>query len=297
MPNGERRVKTEVGEFRVIVRDDTTINPMTRLETRIGTAIGVGGNRDICVFMTALDGSDTAKLHNVRTRGLACEVSEKKPIRGPSTVHMVQLAFTLLREEAPPVHFVELDDNSEFPCLLEGGKQAGISLALYELAFHQSTWYERHFGAELKNEVLKSLYKKDGFHAPKPPVFDFKHPVLNEELSPLYSRTGTWVLFFDELYKLEGKCKLMLPWYKEALTAILGGISFADQVWRIPLTGPLVDYSLVPTKGGVRRTTLRNKTNHPDLFDYIDDLTKIKYSPRDFKRQGGSKPRESHVSR
>ena len=296
MPNGERRVKTDVGEFRVIVRDDTTIDPMTRLETRIGTAIGVGGNRDICVFMTALDGSDTAKLHNVRTRGLACEVSEKKPIRGPSTVHMVQLAFTLLREEVPPVRFVELDDNSEFPCLLEGGKQAGISLALYELAFHQSTWYERHFGAELKNEVLKSLYKKDGFHAPKPPVFDFKHPVLNEELSPLYRRTDTWALFFEELYKLEGKCKLMLPWYKEALTAILGGISFADQVWRIPLTGPLVDYSPVPTKGGSRRTTLRNKTITPS-FEYIDDLSKIKYSSRDFKRQGGSSPRESHVSR
>ena len=296
MPNGERRVKTEVGEFRVIVRDDTTINPMTRLETRIGTAIGVGGNRDICVFITAPDGSDTAKLHNVRTRGLACEVSEKKPIRGPSTVHMVQLAFTLLREEAPPVRFVELDDNSEFPCLLEGGKQAGISLALYELAFHQSTWYERHFGAELKNEVLKTLYKKDGFHIPKPPVFDFKHPVLNEELAPLYGRTDTWALFFEELYKLEGKCKLMLPWYKEALTAILGGISFADQVWRIPLTGPPLDYSLVPTKGGSRRTTLRNKTITPS-FEYIDDLSKIKYSSKDFKRQGGSKPRESHVSR
>jgi len=246
--------------------------------------------------MTAPDGSDTAKLHNVRTRGLACEVSEKKPIRGPSTVHMVQLAFTLLREEAPAVRFVVLDDNSEFPCLLEGGKQAGISLALYELAFHQSTWYERHFGAELKNEVLKSLYKKDGFHALKPSVFDFKHPVLNEELSPLYSRTGTWALFFEDLYKLEGKCKLMLPWYKEALTAILDGISFADQVWRIPLTGSPLDYSPVPTKGGSRRTTLRNKTISP-LFEYIEDLSKIKYSSRDFKRQGGSRSRESHVSR
>ena len=273
-------VTTEVGKFRITRTNDVQYDPMTREPRTIGITIGVGGRKDVCVFLTAPNGGNTAKLHNVRTRNLVCEVTGRT-IQKERTVHMMNLAFTVLKEEAPHIRFVELDDNSEFPCNYEEGRPIGMSLALYELAYHRSTWYERHFGAELNNEALKALYKKNGFFVPKAPIFDFKHPTLQKELSPIYQRTATWKEFFDELYKLDGKCNVLLPWYKDALKQIMGGISFEGQDWRIDLSNPILQ-TIVYTNvvAGGRRTARRPRSM---TYEYVEDVSRIRYSPSDFR--------------
>ena len=268
---GSRVVRTHVGDFKITVNDHINYETMEK----IGITIGVGGMKDTCVFIVVPNDQNTAKLHNVRIRGLTCEVNGKI-IRGDKTIHMVNLAFTILKEEAPNVKYVYLDDSSEFPCTTDNGKFIGVSLALYELAFHRSTWYERHFNSTLKNETLKQLYTKDGFTNLKNPVFNFKHAKLNEELMPIYERTTTWKEFFDELYRMDGKCKLLIPWYKEALKNIMGGVSFDNQDWIIDLNNPKIQsivYARLPIHGGSQRRTRKNMKNIYSTYDYIDDVS------------------------
>jgi hypothetical protein len=284
----EYKLKTDIGTFRIKITDDIEIDPETRSVKQIGYGIGIGGNKDLCVYTTVRNDRNIGKLHNLRIRGLVCETSGKE-IKGEKTVHMMNVLFSVLKTLTPHVKFIELDDESEFPCQ-DNDRTYGMSLALYELAFHQSTWYERHFGAELFHETLRNLYKKDGFYSKKPETFDFKHPVLNEKLQPVYSETTTWKEFFDKVYTMEGRCKLLLPWYKNAVRLIMGGVCFEGQIWRIDLSNPKIKqipYTVVKQGGGkkrsVTRKTARVATGIIDYpYDYLDDPTAIMYIDSDF---------------
>jgi hypothetical protein len=293
----DRNLKTDVGTFNVIVKDDMEIDAWSREMKKVGISISVGSKKNKCVYITAPDKGNIAKLHNVRTRGLMCEI-HGVALGGEKTVEMVQLAFTVLAESAPHIKFVELDDNSEFPCALNdgSGKVVGISLALYELAFHRSTWHERHFGAELSNKVLRSLYKKDGFVKTKSPTYDFNHSELNEVLGPIYAKTTTWEMFFNEIYKMEHRCKLLIPWYKDALKMIMGAnISFADPDWTIDLSNSKVKkiaYTPIVEGGGKKTKTMKLSksksliTQNKNTYDYIEDMSAIIYTPSDFRISG-----------
>jgi hypothetical protein len=280
----EYNIKTDVGTFWIKITDDVEIDPESRTIKKIGYGIGIGGNKDLCVYITIRHDTHVGKLHNLRIRGLVCETSGIE-IKREKTVHMVNLLFTILKTVAPHVKFIELEDESEFPCK-DNERTYGISLALYELAFHQSTWYERHFGAELSNDTLRSLYKKDGFYGAKPEKYDFRHPVLNTQLQPVYSQTSTWKEFFKAIYNMEGGCKLILPWYKDAVRNIMGGVSFESQMWRIDLSNSKIKeipFTTVPKKGGGggarRRATRKNKYV---LYDYLEDPVSIMYTDSDF---------------
>lgn len=280
-------VNTEFGTFRVFVQDDTDINMMTRRSIKKGISISVGGLKDTCVYITAPDVGTIAQFHNVKTRRLTCEVAGSR-LGGEKTVGMINLAFTILSEKAPHITHVDLDDNSEFPCELSDGRNIGISLTLYELAFHQATWYERHFGAVLKNAALRAIYEngKRGFLLPKPDTYDFKHETLNAELGPIYASTSTWTEFFNILYTMDGKCKLMIPWYKHAIKMIMGGdVSFTEHVWQIELNKTSKVSYLVLNMGGSRTYNTRKKNRimaYDGYYDYIDDMSEIKYTPHDF---------------
>ena len=278
---GTTVVKTDVGTFTIHVKEDVETDPLTRIATRIRIAITIGGRKDKCVYITAPDRGNTAKLHNVRVRGLICDM-EGSSVRGERTVAMINLAFTIVKKEAPHIKYIDLDDNSDFPCELNDGtgRVIGISIALYELAFHQATWYEHHFGAILKNPDLQALYKKDGFFKPKPASYDFKHSVLNDVLGTVYAKTTTWKEFFDELYKKEDKCKLLIPWYRDALKMIMGAnISFDGHDWCIDLANPHIkniSYTVITTSGGGRKSRRKFRRNDY-LYDYIEDVSLINY--------------------
>lgn len=273
-------VKTDIGTFRVKIEDDFDVNFETRKQIQTGYRVGIGGNKDTCVFLTVKNGCNIGTLHNLRIRGLMCETTG---------IHMMNLFFTIIKEKLPFIKYIDLDDDSEFPCKINTTTTYGVSLALYELAFHQSTWYERHFGAELSNAVLKSLYIKDGFFVKKPVVYDFKHPDLNKELKPFYEKTNTWKEFFDLLYvTYKEKCKLLLPWYKDAVRSIMGNTSFANQSWRIDLSNPKlkkISYEIVKTGGSYNKKTRKSKKiNYLDYAYHYFDIDTLHYDERDFDK-------------
>jgi hypothetical protein len=272
----------------------TEVDFVTREISNIGYNFGIGGNKDTCVFITVNNGSDTGFMHNVKVRSLVCETTGLQ-INGNKTVHMINLLFTFIKERLPRVKYIELVDNSEFPCTItadnEKEKTIAISLALYELAFHQQTWYERHFGAKLWNVGLCDLYKKNGFYEKKPEAYDFKHSMLNTMLDTLYKTTSTWKDFFDELYKYKERCKLLIPWYKNALMTIMGNVSFEGQKWVIDLSNSKINdipYVIITSGGGRIKRKTRKCSGAIDTlssyYDYLDDPASIIYNESDFTK-------------
>lgn len=183
-------------------------------------------------------------------------------------IGITQLAFTVVREVAPHIKFLQLQDTSSIPCKLESiDRPVGITLAYYELLFHRATWYEKHFGARLLNRQLGEMYvaAKRNFDAAKPTYFSFNNKDLNILLQPMYRSTATWGEFLDELYKIPYKCQLMFPWYKQAVDIIMEHVSYESQYWIIDLSAVAgVDYEEVQLgSGGGQR---RRRTRRSRLF-------------------------------
>jgi hypothetical protein len=206
---------------------------------------------------------------------------------------MVNLGLTILRKIAPHIQSILLQDMSDFPCKFENGHLVGISMMLYDVAFHQQAYYEKWFGAYLKNEVLRTMYKdyKSGFEEPLPPNFSFNNKDLELLLRPLYQESTNWNDFFQKISTLPNLYQVLFPWYRNAMLLIFKGVSFERQVWIIDLyknpTLISVDYTeeKLTQKGGKRTT--RKQINYVfdthtsdryyDTMSY-DEIYNLKYS-------------------
>jgi len=292
-----RYLKTEAGIFKVTVNDDIVTNTNTRISKIIGKLINVGC-KNTCVFINVLNNETTASLTNVKTRDGGCEYNNKN-ISGINTAIMIQLAFTILKENAPNIKYIKLEDTSSFKCELEKGKSYGISLAIYELAFHQKTWYEKYFGARLITNTAQTIYdnSKQGFYKKKPEHFSFNNKDLNELLTPLYNATTSWKDFFDKIYKMDKKCKIIFPWYKNAVSIAMDGILYDGQYWVIDVLwtkAPLKDIQYTETNLGIRggsRKLISEYMEHDgfqynsETFDHMEyeDIYNIPYTKSDLK--------------
>lgn len=287
-----RFLKTDAGIFKVVINDDIYTNLNTREQLLVGKLISVGG-KNTCVFIKTQNSSSIAKLMNVKTSAGGCEINDKK-IFGINTVIMVKLAFKLVKELAPHIKTIQLDDASVFSCKLENGRTFGISVALYELAFHQATWYERHFNARLLTDSANESYlkAKEGFDLAKPEHFDFSNNSLNQLLTPIYKSTNTWKEFFAEIYKIENKCRIMFPWYKWAVSSAMGGMACEGQIRTIDLQATPIIYKEVTlgSRGGTRAKSFMEYEEATDYLseriNYIsnEDMLNIQYTKADLKR-------------
>lgn len=258
--------KTQYGIFRVIVNEDTKIDLETRQQKKLGITISIGG-KDKCVYIKAPLNSSTAELVNLKVKNSECELTGKT-ISGDNTVGMVNLAFEVLRKEAPHIKYIYLEDKSDFDCKMSNGDIGGISLALYEIMFHQNTWYERRFGAYLKNDDLRVRYEKSkkNFKNKKPDDFSFRNEDLQKLLEPVYNETNTWEEFFEKVYTNPKKCEIIFPWYKNALKEIMDDISYERQSWIIDLIDnpmlKIVEFEKVKNIYGGGKTKRKSRKNN-----------------------------------
>lgn len=202
-------------------------------------------------------------------------------VDGDHTIESINLAFTFLKEYAPHIKRIGLEDKYEFPYTLPNGRLVKISMALYNLAFDQKTWYECHFGAYLQNESLRKMYEsaKHNFFDPKCKLkdFSFNNNDIETILRPSYETAPTWKEFFDILYQHDKKCELMFIWYQTAINQIMNGVSYERQSWYIDLyENPLVkniEYELVSSQNGgyKRRKTRRRERKYES--NYIEPLS------------------------
>ena len=247
-------LKTKYGSFRVTVNEDNHLDKITREVKSIGKLITVGG-KNKCVGIQAPYDSTSAHLLNINRTIGGCEL-DNIPIRGEKTVGMLYLAFTILKKEMPHILYIDLEDKSDFPCTRTDSSTVGISLALYDIMFHQMSWYERHCKAYLINPKLLELYMagKENFKQ-KPLNFDFNNKDLNEILKPILLSSESWEYFFATVYTMENRCEIIFPWYYKALSNIFNSISFERQNWRINMdTVTVVEYEIIDTQTGGKYT-------------------------------------------
>jgi hypothetical protein len=269
-----RFLKTHAGIFRVTVEDMYKHAKNTRSNISIGKSIDIDCP-NLCVSLLCPHESTVGNFTNIATSETHPEKQERL-LRGTKAVILMNLAFTILKEEAPHIHTLEFEDTSTLCCEMDD-KPYQISLALFELAFFQMTWYERWFGARLLTDSAQSAYllSKEGFSKKqKPEQFSFQNKYLDELLTPLYEQTKSWAEFFKELYPINKKIKILLPWHKQALCSAMGGILYSGQQWKIELQGnekiQRVEYKVVRGK--------KQYTNDKE------DLSKIKYTKMELKK-------------
>lgn len=286
----EHIYKTQYGIFRVTISDDTQIDLDARRFIKVGTRLSIGG-KNVCVFFSIPNDNDTAHLLNLKTTNGGCELTGNK-ISGQNTIGMVNLGFTIIRKIAPHIQCIHLDDMSDFPCKVENGKEVGISMIFYSLALYQQAYYEKRFGAYLKNEVLRTMYEeyKSGFEEPLPPNFSFNNKDLEILLRPLYQESTSWKDFFQKVSTLPNVCQILFPWYRTAIMIIFKDVSFERQKWIIDLyNNPKlisVEYmeEKLTQKGGKRKTRKQihylfdthNSDRYYDKMTY-DEINNLKY--------------------
>lgn len=202
--------------------------------------LGGPKNKDCITITTHGDGpyKNIAMLPHVRKES-SCAVN--KPFT--SGTHIIYTAFSFIKG-LPHIDYIELNDVSNISCV--NGKD--ISLACFYFVQYQQTWYEKHFGAEIKNDLDRETYLtlKEDWNKPemKIPPADFKNNLTDDwnipldrvnKLIPLYERTATYKEFFDKVFATYGKfesCILLQHWIDSFMSSILH-FSFYNRTWRI----------------------------------------------------------------
>ncbi len=286
--NSNQIYNTSFGRFNISINTMKSLDLMTREEIIISYTINIGGNTNKCVQIKVDNNIviNTAELLIVKTSLGDCELNGIK-IKKENTIKMVLLAFTILQEKFPHITQVKLQDKSSFECTFENGTHSGISLIIYEILFHQHTWYHRHFNAKLINEDLHNTYinaitynltKK----SLKPDMFDFNNAILNEKLLPIYKQSETWKDFLDKIYKLPKLCEIIFPWYKYTSALLLDNINLDKQWWIIDLKHNNKIYPIsytISTRGGnaTRKNKIVNEYEETSNEPTYDELYNYKY--------------------
>ena len=122
-----------------------------------------------CIELTYQENKRTIKLDNLAHEA-RCSYS-KELERGDGTREMIMSVLTFCIEQFPEVQKVELNDVSAISC-----ENQTLYLAMFYLALHGQTWYEKHFQAKPANKEMKQAlhsFKHLLHEKPKPNVFSF----------------------------------------------------------------------------------------------------------------------------
>lgn len=238
-----------IGQFKVTITPEYSSRDNSKIAYYI---LNVGGNFDKCVNLTLHpeDSSNSKKIILSWTEIIDKDCTiDSQIIKGPATINMLNLAFTIAKEIVPHAEYIILHDMSYFFCNTPDGKMK-VSLPPYHIAFYDKTWYEDKFKAVMTNEDNYIKYKKyiqnmykDGFLSD---TFDFGNARIKELLLPLYNESKTWKDFFKLINKKypHDKCTLMYPWINNAMNTIFKGDAiYAGHEWKILLSNiPKIHY-------------------------------------------------------
>lgn len=116
--------------------------------------------------------------------------------KGGGTLEMVNSIFAICKREMPEAERIFFKDVSDFDC--QGER---IILANYSLLIHGYTWYERHFGAVMRDRMgrkrLDLFRERILFEKPKAGVFKGLD-------ASLIKSCETWHSLFNDLYQSHG---------------------------------------------------------------------------------------------
>jgi hypothetical protein len=192
--------------------------------------------------------------------------------KGIGTQNMLKVALSLVSELYPEIKYFTFRDYSEKEC--DNG--ANIHLGYFSLITSGKTWYEKNFGATIKDEIFKELYKKDldklNYKNIDIEISDIlinnkvKLP-LREIIIKEFEDSKNYKDFFKRLNTKFGRnmfCEYLQPWIRDFMSKLdLERYFFME--WEIPVKEIhnfnviIKDYKRIDDGGGIRNR--RNITN------------------------------------
>lgn len=180
-----------------------------------------------------------------------CSV-QKTLEKGIGTQNMLKVSLSLVSQLYPEIESFIFKDFSEKEC--DNG--ANIHLGYFSLVISGKTWYEKNFGAVLKDTYLQNMYIQDKEKLNKKvnekiDLSDILEKAkvkkdLKEILLLEYNKSNSFKDFFSNLNKNFGKhmlCEYLQPWIREFMRAIDLERYFYME-WEIPVK-KIQDYNVI----------------------------------------------------
>jgi uncharacterized phage-associated protein len=147
-----------------------------------------------------------------------------------------------------------------------------IFMNKYNYLFHGGTWYDKKIHAVPIDPVQREYYNETKSLYTDPSIkqdFDFRNPILQKELTPIYEQASTWKEFAIMLYEKYSKdelCRKIAPWYSYAV-AILTKNRMLPEYWIVDIS--MIDpvpYTRIPSGGAKTRKRIYKQPNREYTF-------------------------------
>ena len=162
--------------------------------------------------------------------------------RGLGTQNMLKIALALVSQLYPEIKSFLFKDFSEKEC--DNG--ANIHLGYFSLITSGKTWYEKNFGATIKDAVFEELYKKDLEKLNHKDIYidiydlltghNVKKP-LKDIIVKEYDNSKNYKDFFTRLNNKFGRnmlCEYIQPWLRDFMRK-LDLERYFYMEWEIPV--------------------------------------------------------------
>lgn len=228
--------------------------------------IYIGGHDIFCIHATLIkrDNISIGFLNKVRYDSV-CSL-ENDFVRGIDTSLIIKLLLTYIARNYKNIKSISFNDTSSREC--DNGEL--ISLANMTFVIHGKTWYEKNYGAFLKDKALETFnsYNKD-FQKRKIEtdwdtltsfIPDLLHTsVPEEELKTIYEVSKTWQEFFKtilEKIEISNFCEFVQPWIEKFMKYFFKG-TLMNLLYNMPIVDYNIEYTETQYQRGGHKYTRR----------------------------------------
>jgi hypothetical protein len=232
----------------------------------------IGGDYDDCVNISYIYDNNNkpmkAKIPHLLYEP-ECSIGSNLN-RGGGTELMIKTIIEYAHKDVPSINIFEFTDNSHIDCIEKDLSKSPsrkairpLNLAFFSIAYHDYTWYELRFNAEMIDNIkYKNYRKKVSFLTEpkmKPEFSDFlkiiKGSIESIEqisyLEKLYSKSETYRDFFEAIPKSK-RCDILFSWLTTFMKYYIGDY-FSDKDWFID-----VNTMNIPKKNNMDGGTYKN---------------------------------------
>ena len=180
----------------------------------------------VCIEIHVYNKQMYAELSKIKY-DKGCSV-QKTLEKGKGTQNMLKVALSLVSQLYQEIKYFTFRDYSEKEC----DNAANIHLGYFSLITSGKTWYEKNFGAIIKDEIFRDLYKKD--------LDKLNHKEIDIEISDIliknkvkqplreiiikeFEDSNNFKDFFNKLNEKFGRsmlCEYLEPWIKDFMSKL-----------------------------------------------------------------------------
>ena len=170
--------------------------------------------------------------------------------RGEGSITMIHALINFCYEKYPTIPLFDFDDMSHIDCTEKDltippprKNKRPLNLAYFSIAYHDKTWYEIYFNAEMKDKKLYKKYRESLSFLTDPQhkveyirFLEIAQPPAEfvEYLEPLYNSAQTYREFFKRIPR-EKRCNVLFDWITTFMKYYIGDV-FKPTDWQIDVT-------------------------------------------------------------